>query len=189
MTDRRQHLLDAAIRVLGTRGLRQLTHRAVDQEAGLPQGSTSNQFRTRDALLTGVLERLVEVETAAWDALAVDLVPADVAGFVTVLGRLLRQFTADRRDLVLARHSLFLEAAVRPELRPAITAGRQRLAGWGVPLMTGLGSTDPQAHFRVLLDLVEGLLVGQLAHPEPDFAPETALTALLTGLLTRPSDS
>ncbi|MGI5996265.1 MAG: TetR family transcriptional regulator, partial [Saccharomonospora viridis] len=33
MTTRRDQVLDAAIRVLGTRGMRQLTHRAVDAEA------------------------------------------------------------------------------------------------------------------------------------------------------------
>jgi DNA-binding transcriptional regulator YbjK len=35
MTSRREHLLDAAIRVLGEGGVRAVTHRAVDAEAGL----------------------------------------------------------------------------------------------------------------------------------------------------------
>lgn len=183
MTDRRQHLLDAAIRVLGTRGLRQLTHRAVDAEAGLPEGSASNQFRTRDALVSGVFRRLVEVETAAWDQLAGQLPPGDVVAFVTVLGRLIRQLTTEGRVVVLARHALFIEAAVHPELRREIGAGRQRLAQWGIPLVAGLGSTDPAAHFRMLLSLVDGLFSNQLAYPEDDFDPEGAIAALLRGLL------
>jgi hypothetical protein len=43
--------LDAAIELLGTEGLRALTHVRVDLRAGLPKGSTSNYFRTRAALL------------------------------------------------------------------------------------------------------------------------------------------
>ncbi|GAB3060733.1 TetR/AcrR family transcriptional regulator [Micromonospora schwarzwaldensis] len=181
MTDRRQLLLDAAIRVLGTRGPRQLTHRAVDAEAGLPEGSASNRFRTREALVDGVFARLVEVETLAWQRLAVDLPPGDVAGFTRVLGRLIRRFTEEERVVTLARYALFVEAAVRPELRPAIEAGRARLAEWGVPLVAALGSTDPATHFRSLLALVDGLLGNQLAAPEEAFDPESAVAALLHG--------
>lgn len=39
------------IELLGTQGLRALTHGRVDARAGLPRGSTSNHFRTRQALL------------------------------------------------------------------------------------------------------------------------------------------
>ncbi|HEY5787928.1 MAG TPA: TetR family transcriptional regulator, partial [Microlunatus sp.] len=47
MASRREILLDAAIRVLGERGIKALTHRAVDVEAGLGVGSTTNYFPTR----------------------------------------------------------------------------------------------------------------------------------------------
>ncbi|MFG1718888.1 TetR/AcrR family transcriptional regulator [Micromonospora chalcea] len=181
MTDRRQLLLDAAIRVLGTGGPRQLTHRAVDAEAGLPEGSASNRFRTREALVTGVFDRLVEVETLAWQRLAVDLPPGDVAAFARVLGELIREFTDQRRVVTLARYALFVEAAARPDLRPAIEAGRARLAERGEPLLAALGSTDPPAHFRMLLALIEGLLSNQLACPEDDFDPESAVAVLLRG--------
>ena len=55
MSGKRERVLDAAIEVLGTRGLRGLTHRAVDEVAGIPQGSTSNYFRTRESLLEAVV--------------------------------------------------------------------------------------------------------------------------------------
>ena len=57
--NRQEALLDAAIRVLGSGGPRQLTHRAVDAEAGVPVGSTSNYFRTREALVDAVVARFV----------------------------------------------------------------------------------------------------------------------------------
>ena len=55
---------DAAIAVLAEQGARGLTHRAVDAEAGLPSGTTSNYARTREALLTLTLTRIAELEAA-----------------------------------------------------------------------------------------------------------------------------
>jgi hypothetical protein len=53
---------DAAIAVLADHGGRGLTHRAVDQAAGLPPGTTSNYARTREALLTLALTRIAELD-------------------------------------------------------------------------------------------------------------------------------
>ncbi|MDH2427445.1 TetR/AcrR family transcriptional regulator [Sphaerisporangium sp. TRM90804] len=60
---RREELVaDAAITLLVERGMRGLTHRAVDEAAGLPLGSTSNLARTRAALLALTLARLTALE-------------------------------------------------------------------------------------------------------------------------------
>jgi hypothetical protein len=44
--ERRAQLLDAAIDILADTGVGGLTHRLVDERAGLPSGTTSNYFRT-----------------------------------------------------------------------------------------------------------------------------------------------
>jgi len=64
MLDRRTRMLDAALAIIGEGGTRALTHRGVDRRLKLPDGSTSNYFRTREALLDGAVERLVEVDQA-----------------------------------------------------------------------------------------------------------------------------
>ena len=56
--NRRETLLDAAIQVLGERGMRALTHRAVDAEAGVAAGSTANHFPTREGLLEAIVDRV-----------------------------------------------------------------------------------------------------------------------------------
>ena len=58
----REQALAAAVELLGTEGLRSLTHGRVDERAGLPKGSTSNHFRTRAALLEGVLDWMLDTE-------------------------------------------------------------------------------------------------------------------------------
>lgn len=60
--ERRRALADAGLTVLATTGGARggLTHRAVDREAGVPQGTTTNYFRNRSALLQGLVERIGE---------------------------------------------------------------------------------------------------------------------------------
>lgn len=57
-------MLEAAIQTLATGGSRALTHRAVDAAAAIPPGATSNLFRTRKDLVSGVIDYLVEGDNA-----------------------------------------------------------------------------------------------------------------------------
>ncbi len=59
-SERRAALVDAAIEVLAKEGARGLTFRAVDIEAGVPTGTASNYFVSRDALLTQAGARVYE---------------------------------------------------------------------------------------------------------------------------------
>ncbi len=63
--ERRDAIADAAIHLVANRGLRGLTHRAVDAEVGLPPGSTSYYLRTRQALLAACLDRLLALDETA----------------------------------------------------------------------------------------------------------------------------
>ena len=89
MSIRRAQVLDAAVRVLGGQGTRALTHRAVDAEGGLPAGTTSNYFRSRDALLAGILGYLFERETAAFETLAGQPRPVSVDELAERFGAML----------------------------------------------------------------------------------------------------
>ena len=85
MNDRRIALLDAGIRCPGEQGVRAVTHRAVDAAAGLPAGSTSNHFRTRDALFDALVVRISERERRNWDELARRAAPTTGAELAATL--------------------------------------------------------------------------------------------------------
>lgn len=53
--DRRQRIIDAAIRVVAGRGIAGLSHRAVAAEADVPLGSTTYHFASLDDLLIAAL--------------------------------------------------------------------------------------------------------------------------------------
>ena len=184
MLPREAQLLDAAIDVLGTSGMRRLTHRAVDAAAGLPLGSTSNRFRTREALLAGVLRRILERESAMWTRLAVDLRPGGVDALAVVVGRLLDELVDRGRVLSQARRAVFVESANEPVLRAEVARAQEEITSWMAPLLAGLGSATPRRHVHQLLALVDGLLGNQLVNPVSDFDPAAAVAALLRGLLS-----
>ncbi|MEU4203278.1 TetR family transcriptional regulator [Streptomyces sp. NPDC045470] len=56
--DRPQRIIDAAIRVVGERGIAGLSHRAVAAEADVPLGSTTYHFASLDDLLTAALRQV-----------------------------------------------------------------------------------------------------------------------------------
>ncbi|GAA2936586.1 TetR/AcrR family transcriptional regulator [Streptomyces enissocaesilis] len=152
-------ITDTALALLVERGMRGLTHRAVDERAGLPQGSTSNYVRTRQALLEATVRRLAEREA---QVLALDGVPAPSTGLDGVVGALaaaLHRHLTHHRELLVARYELGLEATRRPELREFYDAtGRRRFREPLNALMAAAGSREPERHALSLTAWCEGLM-------------------------------
>ena len=67
--ERRTLILDAAIDLLCDDGVGGLTHRQLDSRTGLPAGTTSNYFRTRQALLEATASRTVDLHWQRVEAL------------------------------------------------------------------------------------------------------------------------
>ena len=55
--ERRQRIIDAAIRVVGSKGIAGLSHRSVAAEADVPLGSTTYHFKTLDELMVAALRQ------------------------------------------------------------------------------------------------------------------------------------
>lgn len=177
---------DTALALLAERGMRGLTHRAVDEAAGLPPGSTSNVARTRQALLELAVRRHAEREARL---LAEMPDPRDgpealADGLALAVHRSL---TGDR-GLLIARYELALEATRRPELRAFYdrtgAVFKEQLAA----LLTAAGSREPDRHVLSLVAWADGLLfscaAGSFGSRTPDLDEiRTGLRELLGGLL------
>jgi DNA-binding transcriptional regulator YbjK len=181
--DRRGAIADAAIRLVATRGLRGLTHRAVDAEAGLPPGSTSYYLRTRAALLTACVNRMLERDLTR----AMEL-PAHLDLEEVLVGMVLN-LVRDRPDDLIARYELSLEATRQPELRDAIVQGGRLLREGLAELLAALGVPDAGTVAWPVAAMMDGLLYDRIAGAgstltEDAFeaAVRRALAALLAGL-------
>jgi DNA-binding transcriptional regulator YbjK len=156
---RRDALTDAGITTLAREGSRGLTHRAVDRAAGVAEGSTSYYFRTREALLGALVERLAELDTAVLPQL-----PATGAEtFADGLTDLIEQMLTSGRDRLLARYELTLEATRRPELRESLDTGTRAIEQLLADRLDALGAPDPTGRAADLLALLDGLLLPRVA--------------------------
>ena len=176
----RERALDAAVEVLGADGVRALSHARVDQRAGLPPGSTSNWFRTRRALLAGVVDRIAEQERADFDLAelpAITGVDALVDGLCAMTEAQSGPFAARTR----ARYALFLELSGDPELGEPLRQQRRAFERWTEQIVAAVGIADPVPAARALMALGDGLLLHRLTvDPGLDLRPaiERAVRAI-----------
>ncbi len=169
--DRRAAVCDAALHILGSEGPRSLTHRAVDREAGLPLGTTSNYFPTRSALFAGMTRRLFEAlapDPARLEQLAT--LPAHDAGpeyIAYIVERLLAQPNLGRAWLELR-----LEAHRSPEIAALVTPVLQEAFAQDVAFHQARGLPGEAETVRTLHHLVDGILFDALTTPtRPDSDP------------------
>lgn len=180
MAGRREELLDAAITVLGERGIHALTHRAVDAAAGLPAGAASNHFRTRDALLNAVVERFAARERAIWEDIAVRMYPATPQELARALTVAAQAATGPHRAVSLARYAILVEAGIHPSLRAQLIITGARVNAWFMNWLRIAGSTDPERDAPIIMNHWTGLILHQLAYPDPAFNPSEQITAIVT---------
>ncbi|MBB4924659.1 TetR/AcrR family transcriptional regulator [Kitasatospora kifunensis] len=175
-------IADTAIALIAERGLRGLTHRAVDEAAGLPAGSTSNHARTRAALLAAALDRIAEREATALPPGG--LGTADRAGgpaggdprelLAELLAAGVHQALTEGRTLTLARFELALEATRRPELRATYDRAGLRFTAQLAQLLAFAGSPDPHRHALDLVRWCEGVLFYAVAGAGQAHVPSRA---------------
>ena len=167
-TARRQALLDAAVKLLARDGARAVTHRAVAHEAGTTHGAPRYYFATRDELLDEALRQIAERQVGAVEALLHEPSPPSPAERAKRLAAFIAGTVTGDRDATVARYELFLEAARRPKLRPALEAWGAAYTRLFAAELTA-GGDDPETDAELLLNLLNGLLLRQLATPRADF--------------------
>jgi DNA-binding transcriptional regulator YbjK len=153
--DRRTLIADAIIETLARVGSRGLTHRAVDETAGLPPGSTSYYLRTRASLLEAAVGRLAELDSAA-------VSPLEGRPLAVVLSHVLEQLLTADRDRLLARYELSLEAVRRPELRNVLATGTRQVRDVICARLIEDGVADPHRIADDVLAMLDGLLFAEI---------------------------
>lgn len=176
----RERALEAAVELLGAEGVRALSHARVDSRASLPPGSTSNWFRTRRALLAGVVDWIAERERADFDPAAMPAITG-LDALIEGLCAMAELQTGSFATRTRARYALFLELAGDPELGEPLRRQRREFERWTERIVIAVGIADPVPATRALMALADGLLLHRLTvDPELDLRPaiERAVRAL-----------
>ncbi|GAA1823819.1 TetR/AcrR family transcriptional regulator [Agromyces salentinus] len=164
--ERRQRLLDAAVEVIAVEGGRGLTFGAVDRAAGVPAGTASNYFASRDQLLAELAEhvfaRLAPDPEEAARRMAVEPTREGERGLMVWL---VERAIGDRAAH-LALLELRLEATRNPHVAPTVT---RQFAG-NLALATSdhvdHGFPGDRSTALVLYLAMSGLLLDHLTMPE-----------------------
>jgi DNA-binding transcriptional regulator YbjK len=176
----RERALEAAVELLGAEGVRALSHARVDERAGLPPGSTSNWFRTRRALIGGIVDWIAERERADLEPAAMPTISGVdelIEGLCAMAELQTGRFAARTR----ARYALFLELAGDPDLGEPLRRQRREFEQWTERILIAVGIAEPVPATRALMALGDGLLLHRLTvDPELDMRPaiERAVRAL-----------
>ncbi|MEW2353767.1 TetR family transcriptional regulator [Spirillospora sp. NPDC029432] len=171
---RRRALADAAVEVLGTSGIHGLSHRAVDVQAGLPPGTTSNYFRNRDALLEAAARRAMELHQA--DMVATqgpEGAVADQERMVELIAASLYRAATEHRVRYLAIYELTMESTRRPALRRALAGIAGGAHDFTVEHHRDLDLATTREQVGMLITLYGGALFTLVTAPERELTPES----------------
>lgn len=177
---RRRLLLETTLELVGREGVDAVHHRRVAELAGVPLGSTTYWFTSREDMLVQALAWFAEHEL---ELMRGRLGPLADAGrhprlLVDRFAELMMLQLGDDRVRARAQYALLQEAARRPELEPVV---RTWTAGWHElleRLFAGLGHPDPRLDAQLFLALLDGLMLTQLAAPDDDFEQAVLRPAL-----------
>ncbi|MBY4402358.1 TetR family transcriptional regulator [Rhodococcus fascians] len=166
--DRRVAIADSVIELLAARTSRRVTHRAVDRELALAEGSTSAYFRTRATLLAAAAKRLAERDHEALEDLGREFDPdAAPKSVAHTLAAVVDEWTSDDGAVrQLARLELQLEARTLPELADSLAVQRASFLRLVEGMLRAAGPDRSPDEVRLLASavvaLVEGLISDRL---------------------------
>ncbi|HLU57713.1 MAG TPA: TetR family transcriptional regulator [Pseudonocardia sp.] len=180
---RRAALLDAAIEVLAREGARGLTFRAVDAEAGVPVGTATNYFSSRDELLVQVGHRYYERLEPDADLIADALSGPRDRDRVTELMRGIVERVTTFRSGYLALLELRLESTRRPELRELLSKRVRADLDFNIRNHEESGLPGDATTVVVLYLALNWLILERLTLP--DVFPEEEIDDLVTEVVER----
>jgi DNA-binding transcriptional regulator YbjK len=195
---RQEVLLGAAVRVVARSGLRGLTHRAVDAEAGLPEGSCSAVMRTRLALLTRLTEFVIapfardlqQLTQRVEEHRAADADRSGDAAYAVQQTAAMLQSWVLEPDLLLARLELTIEGSRQPALAAIGQSVSQQLVDVVEHAMDDEGPGDKRIRATALIAALDGVLLHALREEPADRAAYLRESLeLLMGALVGPGQT
>lgn len=179
------------MRIIARDGVRALTHRAVDREAGLSAGSSSYYVPTRKALTDLIVQTLVErsiadAESAAQAATRSSVHPHTINELTAALAGIIDAY-ASRSTEMRTRYALLLELDPDDPVRATLSQRspvQQRMLDLVIDALDRLKVSDAATRAAELLMLTDALLAHRVITGSDTSSTVPIVTAYLHGLTT-----
>jgi hypothetical protein len=109
--------------------------------------------------------------------------PATPAELGFAIAGWVREATGGRRVLTLSRYAILVEAGHNARIRHQLAQTGSRVNTWFANWLRLIGSVHTDRDVHVLGNYITGLMLHQLAMPDPGFDPADKITALLESLV------
>jgi TetR/AcrR family transcriptional regulator, regulator of biofilm formation and stress response len=166
--------------VIGRGGVAAVDHRAVAAEAGVPLGSTTYYFESKDDMVAQALHFVADQEA---ERLAVEMereILADGTGLPAErLADLMIDIWAGDRSILLAQYELYIESGRHEHLRPAAERWDRAYRDFFTAALDQLGVSGAARTARLLCCALDGLLLDHVATASsPDQLRELAVEVI-----------
>jgi AcrR family transcriptional regulator len=169
---RRAQLTDAAIALLAEAGVHGVTHRAVERRVGLPAGTASNYFRSREALLVATAERIITLHQTDMSSAAMSSAAARDTGTgdtpdraADLIADSLLTAATTYRARYLAIFELRLESLRRPALAATLSGLSDATVAFTRRHHADLGLAVPPEAVATMVALYGGALFSLVSAP------------------------
>ncbi|SEN00412.1 transcriptional regulator, TetR family [Pseudomonas sp. ok272] len=189
-TERRNALLAAALRIIVKDGPGSVTFRTVVAQATASHGSVAYYFGTREELIREAMVLVANRNIRALAEMLQEFVstPVELASLATAIARHSTQQMIEDPSMGITIIELHLAAARHPELRPVLHDWGRAYARIMHAALANLGSSDPNADAALLINTINGHVIGQLALQRSNFE-STILRPAIFRVLTAISSS
>lgn len=185
---RRLQLADAAVAILARDGVRGLTHRAVDAEADVPPGTTSNYFRTRGALIEGAARRVGERHRQHVEQVVMGVSVGGRDALIHGFTLMVDAAVGVAREGYLARFELALESVRRPPLAVLLRSEREESVRLADDLIARARVSISHDRVDALASAVTGIVFDRLTLGVPRADTRSVIAALVDGFVRSEAD-
>ena len=183
--ERREDILDAAVRTFADRGIAGATIAEIARDAGVAKGTFYLYFDSKEQLVGALKERMVDAILAHAGSLYEQVGRQDWWALVDTFGESYVDFMIEHRDMceIMAQEQISMEsdpafADCYRKIHEMLTAGLRAGIEAGV-----FSSPDPELTARLLHHAIDGIMVHALLYePEVD---RDRLVAAIRDLLKR----
>lgn len=165
----REHVLEAALRVIGTSGTEAVTYRCVADEARLTRGAVAHHFPSREQIILQAFRHYIETVDASLSEISARLDDDSIDGVIELLVRYhQREFRDPAR--VLAEYELILFAARNEAVGREVRSWERALIDRLESRLNRAGADQPHQSAQLLLAVFRAFeldsLTGRDNNPE-----------------------